>query len=123
MAVRVLSLVIVVVVVVYHALRLVATQCTGGACDIYIPFSLLLPLTAMVLAGVAGAMAAYAARTAGSGWVVLLAACAVLGLAGPVITALVLKDNDVIVWVSTVLVLSVPISVGAFAALRPRTIA
>src|SRR2546429_9449481 len=112
MAVRVLSLVIVVVVVVYHGLRLVATQCTGGACDIYIPFSLLLPLTAMVLAGVTGAIAAYAARTTGSGWVVLLAACAVLGVAGPVVTALVLKDNDLIVWVSTVLARSGPISAG-----------
>src|SRR5260221_13102706 len=94
MAVRVLSLVIVVVVVVYHALRLVATQCTGGACEIYIPFSLLLPRTATVLAGVAGAMAAYAARTAGSGWVVLLAAGAVFGGVGPVVPALGPKGNE-----------------------------
>ena len=121
MAVRVLSIVIVVIVVVYHALRLAGSQCAGAACDWYIPFSLLLPIAALVLAGVTGALAASEARGRG-GWPILLASCAVLGAVGPVVVALVLKDNDLKVWTSTALVLTVPVTVAMAAARRPSRI-
>ena len=123
MALRVLSGVIVLIVAVYQLLRLLASQCTGGACDWYIPFSLLLPISALILAAVTGAMAAYAARAAGRGWVVSLAACAVIGSIGPVAAAFIVKDNDLLVSISTVMVLAVPVSALTYTWLRPRNIA
>src|SRR2546430_376718 len=112
MAARILSALIVLVVVVYHGLRVVATQCSGAGCDAYIPLSLLLPVAALVLAAVAGSMAAYSARAAGDGWTAILAGCAVLGSIGPVLAAFVVRDNDVLVWLSTLFVLTVPVGVG-----------
>jgi hypothetical protein len=112
MAVKVLAALIVVIVIAYHLLRLAASQCTGAACDLYIPFSLLLPITALALAAVTGGMAAYSARGDGGGWVAILAACAVLGSIGPIVAGFLVPDNDVLVWSSTVLVLSVPTSAG-----------
>lgn len=112
MATRVLSALIVLIVIAYHGLRLAASQCAGASCDIYIPFSLLLPITALVLAGVAGGMAAFSARAERGGWIGILAACAVLGSIGPVAAGFVLKDNDLLVWTSTVLILTVPAAVG-----------
>lgn len=120
MAVRVLSALIVLIVIAYHGLRLAASQCAGTACDIYIPFSLLLPITALVLAAVTGGMAAYSARAERSAWVAILAVCAVLGSIGPVAAGFLIRDNDVLVWSATVLVLTVPVSVGLHAVMRPR---
>jgi hypothetical protein len=123
MALRVLSGVIVLVVALYQLLRLLASQCTGGACDWYIPFSLLLPITALTLAAVTGGMAAYAARVAGRGWMASLLSCAVIGSIGPVAAAFIIKDNDLLVSISTVMVLAVPVSALAYTSLRPRNIA
>jgi hypothetical protein len=108
---------VVAVVVVYHGLRIAASQCSGAGCDIYIPLSLLLPISALVLAAVTGGMAAYSARGS-RGWIAVLAACAVLGAIGPIVAGFLIQDNDVLVWLSTVLVLSVPVSVIAHAAFR-----
>ncbi len=120
MVTRILSAVIVLVVVVYHALRLMAAQCGGAACDVYIPLSLLLPITALVLAAVTGGIAANAARAEPGPWTAILAGCGVLGSIGPIATGLLIKDNDVLVWLSTILVLTVPLSVGAHAAMRSQ---
>jgi len=119
MASRVLAAVVVAVVVVYHVLRVLASQCSGAACDWYIPFSLLLPIVALVLAGVAGA---YAGRGAGGVWFLLLNGCAGLGAFGPIVAAFLLSDNDTKVWVSTVLVLTVPATIGIYAATHRTTI-
>ena len=121
MAARVLAIVIVVVVVVYHVLRLMASSCSGGACDWYIPFSLLLPIIAMLLAVLTGALGAYAER-ARLGWSVALAVCAVLALIGPILAAIALSDNDTKVWIATGLILLVPLAVGLSAVRRPTTI-
>lgn len=111
---------IVLVVIVYHGLRLLASQCRGAACDTYIPFSLLLPSGALVLAGVTGGVAAYSAREEGGGWVAILACCAVLGALGPVVADFLVHDNDLLVWTSTVLILTVPIGVALQSAIHPK---
>lgn len=121
MATRVLGWAIVLIVTVYHALRLILSACTGASCDAYSPLTLLLPISALVLAGVTGGMAAYEARSRRS-WAIVLGACAVLGSIGPIVTAMALKDNDTKVWVSTLFVLTVPVTVGTSAFWRPSRI-
>ena len=121
MVVRIMGWVIVLVVIAYHGLRLILTACAGPSCDAYSPLTLLLPIAALVLAGVTGAIAAYEAR-ARRNWSILLAGCAVLAFAGPIVAAFLLSDNDTKVWVSTVLVLTVPITVGLTAFWKPTTI-
>jgi hypothetical protein len=120
MATRVLGWSIVLAVIAYHGLRLILSACTGAACDAYSPLSLLLPIAALVLAGVTGGLAAYEARGRRN-WSVLLAACGAAGFFGPIVVAFALQDNDTKVWVSTVLVLTVPVAVGLRAFWRPQT--
>jgi len=121
MATRILSIAIVAIVVAYHALRLMASSCSGAACDWYIPFSLLLPVAAIVLAAVTAGLAAYEMR-AQRGWSVLLAFCGVLASVGTVLAAIVLSDNDTKVWLATAFVLSVPLAVFLSASRRRSTI-
>ena len=121
MVVRVLGWLIVLVVIVYHGLRLILKTCSGPSSDAYSPLTLLLPIAALALAGATGAIAAYAAR-ARRNWSILLAACAVLAFAGPIVATLLLSDNDTKVWVSTVLVLTVPVTVGLTPFWKPTTI-
>ncbi len=110
MVTRVLAVVIVAVVLIYHLLRVMASRCTGAACDWYIPLSLLLPLTAIVLAAVTAGLAAYEAR-ARRAWTVVLAASGILASIGTILAAMILSDNDTKVWVATVFVLTVPLTV------------
>jgi hypothetical protein len=121
MATRVLAIVIMAVVVVYHVLRVTASQCAGAGCDWYIPFSLLLPLAAIVLAAVTAGLAAYEAR-ARRGWSALLALSGILATIGSILAAVVLSDNDTKVWVATVFVLTVPLTVLMSAAWRTARI-
>lgn len=117
---RVLAGVVVLVVVVYHVLRVMASQCSGAACDWYIPFSLLLPIAAIVLAGVTGA---FAGREAHGTWSVALTACAGLAAFGPIVALVLIHgNNDLLVWLSTVLVLTVPASVAIYTATHRTTI-
>lgn len=118
MANRILGWVIVLIVIMYHGLRLLLVQCSGPSCDAYSPLTLLLPIAALVLAGVTGGMAAYQAR-AHPRWTLVLTACTVLGAIGPIIAAFALTDNDTKIWVSTVLVLTVPVTVGMWITARP----
>ena len=105
-----LAAVVVAVVAVYHVLRVLATNCSGAACDWYIPFSLFLPIIAILLAGLTGAFATYGERGR-RGWAVLIGLCSVLAVFGPILVALALSDNDTKVWIATVFVLSVPVAV------------
>lgn len=114
-------MIVVVIVVFYWVLRVAATNCTGATCDWYIPFSLLLPLLAIALAAVAAGIAASQER-ARPGWRAVIAVCGVLTLIGPVVLALALKDNDTKVWISTVLVLSVPATILLSTAVRRTSI-
>src|SRR5581483_9070504 len=110
---RMLAVVIVAVVIVYHVLRVMASQCSGGGCDWYIPFSLVLPLAAIALALVTGALAAYAERDRPA---------RTIAFAGSIAGAFVLSDNDAKVWVATVFVLLVPAAVLLTSARQPTRI-
>ena len=102
----------------YHVMRIAATACTGGACDIYIPISLLLPILALAAAIVTAALALSAAQREKT-WLVVLCLCAVLGVAGPVVGLLILRDSpDAFVVSSTILVALVPASALAFSFTR-----
>jgi hypothetical protein len=102
--------VVVAVVVLYHVLRLMASQCTGAACDSYIPFSLFLPIIAILLAAVTAGVAVSEAR-ANKLWAMVIGICGVLASAGSILAALAIEDNDTKVWIATALVLSVPVIV------------
>ncbi|TMD30759.1 MAG: hypothetical protein E6I95_14825 [Chloroflexi bacterium] len=118
MGVRVFAIVTLVVLGAYHAMRIAATACTGGACDLYIPISLLLPILALAAAIVTAALAISAARRDKT-WLVVLSLFAVLGVAGPVVGLLVVRDSpDAFVVSSTILVALVPVSALAFSFTR-----
>jgi hypothetical protein len=122
MALRALSLAIVLLVVAYWGLRVAATACTGTGCDVYIPFSLMLPVAAIFLAGFTGAYAGREARNDRT-WAVVLNACAGLAFFGPILAATLIRgENDLLVALATVLVLTVPASVGLYSATTRTTI-
>lgn len=99
-------------------MRIAATACTGGGCDAYIPISLLLPILALAAALVTAALAISAARHDNS-WLVVLSLCAVLGVVGPLIGLIVLRDSpDALVVSSTILVALVPVSALAYSFTR-----
>jgi uncharacterized membrane protein YhaH (DUF805 family) len=110
--------------VVYHALRIAASQCGGSACDWYILLSLLLPLAVLVLAAVTGAIAISAARRtegerAGRLWLGLIVTCTLLGVFGPLVALAVLRDSpDTLVPLATVLLVLTPVSVLAYSMRR-----
>ena len=112
---------VVLVVLAYHVLRLMAEQCTGPGCDWYIPFSLFLPIIAILLAGLTGAFAAYGERDR-RGWSVVIGICAILAVFGPILAAFALSDNDTKVWVATGFLLTVPATVWLSALTRRTSI-
>ncbi len=108
--VRVSALVTLALLVLYHLMRVAATACTGGGCDVYIPVSLLLPVLVLIGAAVSGVLAISAARREGA-WLLALIVCAVVGVGGPIVALLVLRDSpDSFVVTSTILVALVPVS-------------
>ena len=111
-SVRILAILTFALLIVFYILRALAAQCVGGECETYIPFSLLLPLAALVLAAVTGflAIGASRARTQG-GWLALLAVCTLVSVAGPIASAVVFRDNpDLFVPVATILILFAPVA-------------
>ena len=121
MATRAFAVVVVAIVLVYHVLRVMASQCAGGGCDWYIPFSLLLPIIAILVATGTAAFAAYAAR-AHKVWSAVLGMSGILASIGTILGAMMLSDNDSKVWLGTVFVLTVPLSVLISAGRSPSTI-
>jgi hypothetical protein len=109
---RITAILTLVLLIAYYALRALATQCVGSECEAYIPFSLLLPLAALVLAGVTGLLAIGAARARRQGaWLALLAFCTVVSVAGPIVSAFVFRDSpDLFVPVATALILPAPLA-------------
>jgi hypothetical protein len=99
----------------YYALRVAAQRCSGGACDAYIPFSLLLPVAILVMVAVTGVIAISAARPAGGAWLVILAAATALGVFGPLAALAVLKDRpDALVPAATLLFVLTPVAALAY---------
>jgi hypothetical protein len=96
----------------YYVLRVQATRCTGLQCDNYVGPSLLFPILIVVLAGVSGLMALAAASAVwrqGS-WVSILAVATLLSILGPIVSAVVFRNNpDILVPLATVLALLAPL--------------
>jgi cytochrome bd-type quinol oxidase subunit 2 len=108
--IRLFAIVTLVLVSGYHVMRPIANQCTGAACDVYIPLSLLVPLVVLISAAATSVTALFHARHDMT-WFTLLAVCAVLGVLGPLASLIVLRDNpDALVILSTLLILTIPVS-------------
>jgi hypothetical protein len=109
---RITAILTLVLLIAYYALRALAMQCAGSECEAYIPFSLLLPLAALVLAAVTGLLAIGAARARRQGaWLALLTLCTVVSVAGPIASAFVFRDSpDLFVPVATALILPAPLA-------------
>jgi hypothetical protein len=121
--------------VVYYILRAVGGGCTTSQCDVTVlPWSALLPLLIVVLVAVTGALAIVAARRgtrtaqnpAVNGrhatWFVVLGACTVVGILGPLVLLAVLGNNpNLFVFLATVLVALTPLGalIYSFAADGP----
>ena len=114
MGVRVAAIVTLSLLVAYHLMRVAATACTGSVCDAYIPFSLLLALLVLIGAAVSGVLAISAARH-DRAWLMVLILCTAVGVVGPIIALLVLKDSpDAFVVSSTILVALPPVGALAY---------
>jgi heme/copper-type cytochrome/quinol oxidase subunit 3 len=111
-SIRVFAILTLGLLAVYYVLRAVVAQCSGNQCDVYIPLSLLLPLLILVMAAVTGLLAILSARQgAQRAWVGVLGVCTLLGVLGPIVSAVIFRDSpDVLVPLATVLVLLAPLS-------------
>jgi hypothetical protein len=100
----------------YFGLRAAATACAGVQCDVYIPFSALVPALVLVAGAVTGGLAVAHARKASRGaWTWALAALTVLGVLGPLVSLAVLRDRpDTFVLVASVLSVLVPLAALAY---------
>ena len=109
---RIFAVITFVLLIAYYALRALAAQCAGPECETYIPFSLLLPLSALVLAAVTGYLAIGASRARRqAGWLALLIICTILSVAGPIASAFIFRDSpDLFVPVATMLILIAPLA-------------
>jgi hypothetical protein len=111
-SIRILVIITFALVAAFYGLRALAGQCVGGECETFIPFSLLLPLAALVLAAVTGYSAIGASRARRqAGWLALLLICTIVSVAGPIASAFVFRDSpDLFVPVATVLILFAPLA-------------
>jgi uncharacterized membrane protein len=107
-----LALVTVGLLVAYYGLRSMASQCSGTQCDAYIPVSLLLPGLILVMATLTGLWAIKAAsRRSETTWWLILGACALAGVVGPVVSLVIWRDHpDTAVTVAALLLALIPVS-------------
>lgn len=54
LGIRIFAIVALGLLAAYHALRLLATNCTGAGCDVYIPLSVLLPVVTLMMVAITG---------------------------------------------------------------------
>ena len=110
-SVRILAILTFVLLIAYYVLRALAVRCSGPECETYIPFSLLFPLAALVLAAVTGYLAIGASRARRqAGWLATLIICTVVSVAGPIASAFIFRDSpDLFVPVATILILFAPL--------------
>jgi hypothetical protein len=111
-SVRILAIITFVLLIAFYVLRALAAQCSGPDCETYIPFSLLLPLAAVVLAAFTGVLAIGASNTRRQiGWLAALIICTILSVAGPIASAVVFRDSpDLFVPVATALIVLAPLA-------------
>ncbi len=111
-SVRILAILTFVLVAAFYGLRALAGQCVGGECETYIPFSLLLPLVALILAAITSYLAIGASRARRQiGWLVALIVCTILSVAGPIASAFIFRDSpDLFVPVATALIVMGPLA-------------
>ena len=120
-AVRWFALGVIALVAVYFVMRELATACTGGACDAYIPISALLPLLIFTCAAVTAVLAITSARGSHA-WFAGLMISTVLAVFGPIVALLVFRDNpDAFVATGTVLELQLAVLALAYTYIRTRT--
>jgi hypothetical protein len=110
-SIRILAIITFALVAAFYGLRALAGQCVGGECETYIPFSLLLPLAALVLAAITGYLAIGASRARRQvGWLAALIVCTIISVAGPIASAFIFRDSpDLFVPVATILILFAPL--------------
>jgi hypothetical protein len=111
---RVLAVVVIVLVGAYFVMRALATACTGSACDVYIPISLLLPLLIFVASAMTAVLAIASARGLGA-WFAVVIISTVLAVVGPIVALLIFKDSpDAFVATGTVLELQLAVVALAY---------
>ena len=111
-SVRIFAIITFALVAAFYGLLALAGQCEGGECETYIPFTLLLPLAALVLAAVTGYLAIGASRARRQGgWLALLIICTIVSITGPITSAVIFRDNpDLFVPVATIVILFAPLT-------------
>jgi hypothetical protein len=93
----------------YYVFRFVVAACVGGACDNYIPLSLLIPVLILVLTAITGVLATRRARGR-TAWFPALLVSTLVGVLGPILALIVFRDRpDAFVATATVFELVVPI--------------
>ena len=114
MGVRGAAILTLVLLIAYHLMRAAATACTGPGCDFYIPLSLLFPVLVLIGAAVSGVLAISAAWR-DRAWLIVLILCTAVGVIGPIIALVVLRDSpDAFVVSSTILVALAPVGALAY---------
>jgi hypothetical protein len=119
--IRVFAIAVIVLVGLYFLMRALATACTGGGCDVYIPISLLLPLLIFTASAVTAVLAIVSARGLGA-WFAVLIISTVLAVIGPIVALLIFKDSpDAFVATGTVLELQLAVVALAHTYIRTRS--
>jgi hypothetical protein len=111
-SVRILAIITFVLLVAFYAVRALAGACVGPECETFIPFSLLLPLAALVLAAITGFLAIGASNARRqAGWLVALIICTIVSVVGPIASAFIFRDSpDLFVPVATALIVLAPLA-------------
>jgi len=109
LAIRVVAVATLVLLLVYHVLRLAASGCSGSRCDSYIALSVLLPVLVWIGALVSGVSATVSARSDRGAWPLVLLLCTAASVIGPIAALVLLRDSpDAFVVSSTVLLVLAP---------------
>ena len=118
--IRVFAIAVIVLVGAYYVMRALATACTGGGCDIYIPISLLLPLLIFIASALTAVAAIASARGLGA-WFAVLSISTVLAVMGPIVALLIFKDSpDAFVATGTALELQLAVVALVYTYIRTR---
>lgn len=108
-------------VAICFGFRAVVARCSGAGCDVYIPFSLLLPLAILVLTAITGFVSSLRAR--GSVWFPLLVASAAISVIGPLVALAVFRDRpDAFVFGATTAALVAPVVALTYSVIAHRQI-